>query len=483
MDGVFVGIRDSLCVPHIYDLSPVLSSGEHQITLRIDNSIRYAVGNNAHSVTEHTQTNWNGVIGRVELQACDPVWIDSVQVFPKIADKSITVRVGVGNNLSRSVRCRIMVSVLGKKEEFTRDILPGETATDEVTLALGPDMPLWDEFSPRLTDLEVSLRTFGRKIFRGSQVLQVGFREMGRSGTQFSVNGRPTFLRGNLECCIFPRTGYPPMDEDYWLSIFRLTREYGFNHVRFHSWCPPEAAFRAADQLGLMLHVETPVWTELGTDPVLDQFVYAEGDRILQTYGNHPSFCMLAVGNEPSGPNKDRFLKKIVAYWQAKDPRRAYTTCAGWPELPGSDYHVLPSRDGKPIRLHGGPLGPTTAFDYARNIEGCEVPIVAHELGQWCVYPCYDEIAKYTGLLRARNLETFRDALAAHHMAGMDRVFSRASGMLQLFLYKADIEAMLRTRGIGGFQLLSLQDFPGQGSALVGFLDAFWDTKGYVTPE
>lgn len=485
VDGKLMGMEDSLCTPHVHDLSTTLTPGPHKIALRIDNSVKYTVGLNAHSITEHTQTNWNGVVGRIELQATDPVWIESTQVFPKVADKSALIRVKIANMLKDTSKGRVTAAACGKKAEKAFAAKPGETSEIEIPLVLGDEARLWDEFSPNLIDLSVSLKASASgKSFTDTRSLKFGLREVGKVGTQFAINGRPTFLRGNLECCIFPLTGYPPTDVNHWLRIFRTAREYGLNHIRFHSWCPPESAFCAADQLGLTFHIETPVWTELGTDQALDDYVYAESDRILEAYGNHPSFCMMAVGNEPSGPNKDAFLSKIVAYWKQKDSRRAYTTCAGWPELPGSDYHVLHARNGKPIRLHGGgPLGPTTAFDYSENIAGCDVPIVAHELGQWCVYPNYDEIAKYTGTLRARNFESFRDSLAAHHMAGMDKAFSKASGMLQLLLYKADMEAVLRTKGAGGYQLLALQDFPGQGSALEGFVDAFWDSKGYVTPE
>ena len=61
--------------------------------------------------------------------------------------------------------------------------------------------------------------------------------------------------------------------------------------------------------------------------------------------------------------------------------------------------------------------------------------------------------------------------------------FLLASGKLQALCYKADIEAALRTKNFAGFQLLDLHDFPGQGSAIVGVLNPFWESKGYVTPQ
>ncbi len=487
VDGKAAGMQDSLCAPHTYDLSDALAPGPHRITLRIDNNIKYKVGKDAHSITGHTQSNWNGIVGRIELQATDPVWIDAVRVFPNVAARTARVEVYVGNRTPGGAAgtCSLSVNGADSPAESPLNAPPGSSLAVQQELPLGDAARPWDEFSPQTYELAVSISaSAGGKPYADTKQVRFGLREMGRSGSYIAVNGRPTFLRGNLECCIFPNTGYPAMDVDGWLRILTIAKSYGLNHVRFHSWCPPEAAFEAADRAGILFHIETPVWTELGSDAKLDQFIYDESDRILAAYGNHPSFCMLAVGNEPSGPNKRAFLEKIVKYWQQKDPRRLYTTCAGWPELPGSDYHVVHQRFGKPFRLHGGgPLGPGTAADYTECMKNADAPVVSHELGQWCVYPSYAEIPKYTGTLRARNLETFRESLDAHHMLDQAAAFSKASGALQFLMYKADIETILRTPGTAGYQLLSLQDFPGQGSALVGFLDAYWDSKGYATPE
>jgi hypothetical protein len=348
------------------------------------------------------------------------------------------------------------------------------------------DVLLWDEFSPNRYRLAVCIDTDDGQRMPDAKSLHVGMRDFKTKGTQFTINGRLTFLRGTLECCIFPLTGYPPTDVEGWRRIIRVAKAHGLNHFRFHSWCPPEAAFDAADEEGFYFHVETPVWTVLNEDPKVDAFIYAEGDRILRTYGNHPSFCMFCVGNEPSGKNQGAFLSKIVSYWKQKDPRRVYTGCSGWPVTPEADYHSRPQPRGHAwgaglkSRFNAGPL--STNVDYSKEVAQFKVPVVSHEIGQWCVYPNFKEIAKYTGVTRARNFEAFRDSLAAHGMADQADDFLMASGKLQTLLYKEEIEAALRTPGFGGFQLLDLHDFPGQGTALVGILDPFWDGKGYVTP-
>ena len=121
--------------------------------------------------------------------------------------------------------------------------------------------------------------------------------------------------------------------------------------------------------------------------------------------------------------------------------------------------------------------------DYRDFVSRHQVPVISHEVGQWCVYPNFGEIGKYTGVLRAKNFEIFRDSLKANHMLDQAGDFLMASGKLQALCYKEEIESLLRTPGLGGFQMLQLHDFPGQGTALVGVLDAFWDSKGYISAE
>ena len=310
-------------------------------------------------------------------------------------------------------------------------------------------------------------------------------REFRAEGTRFQINGTPVFLRGTLECAIFPLTGYASMDADYWTKIYRRCKEFGLNHVRFHSWCPPQVAFEVADREGIYLQVECGVWTSVGEGTPVDEWLYAESGRIVKEYGNHPSFVMMSHGNEPLGQNKDEYLKKFVDYWKAKDNRRVYSAGSGWPYLPNANYWNTSNPringawgGGMKNLLNANP--PTTDYDFHTLLEGKTMPTISHEIGQWCVYPDFSEIPEYTGVLKAKNLEIFKETLEEHHLGDMAAKFLYASGRLQTLCYKADIEAALRTPGFGGFQLLDLHDFPGQGSALVGVLNPFWKPKGYV---
>lgn len=360
----------------------------------------------------------------------------------------------------------------------------------KITLKLDRPPRLWSEFSPDLYESEVTLRTETTK-FSDSSTATFGFRQLGVQGTQFTLNGRKIFLRGTLECCIFPRTGYPPTDVESWRRIIRVCQAHGLNHIRFHSWCPPEAAFAAADELGFYIYAECAAWVNqgenVGDGKPIDRWIYAEGDRILEAYGNHPSFLLMSYGNEPAGRNQKRYLGDLVDSWKKKDGRRLYTSAAGWPFLPESQWHLTPAPriqgwgEGLKSRINARP--PETLTDYRDHVTKWSVPLVSHEIGQWCVYPNFDEIEKYTGYLKPRNFEIFRDLLEANHMGDQARAFLLASGKLQTLCYKEEIESALHTPGFGGFHLLDLHDFPGQGTALVGVLDPFWEGKGYVTPE
>ena len=271
----------------------------------------------------------------------------------------------------------------------------------------------------------------------------------------------------------------------------RALKTYGMNHMRFHSYCPPEAAFVAADITGVYLHVECSSWanqgTSIGNGGAVDRFIYEEGDRIIREYGNHPSFCMLAYGNEPAGRHQNQYLGKLISYWKSIDNRRVYTSAAGWPVIPENDYHLISDPriqhwgEGLKSIINAEP--PQTMFDFRDVVAKYKVPVIGHEIGQWCVYPDFSEIEKYTGILKASNFEIFRETLEGNGMGGQAVDFLLASGKLQVLCYKADIEAALRTPGFAGFQMLQLHDFPGQGTALVGILNPFFESKGYVTPE
>ena len=420
VDARLAGSSNDISTPQVFDLSEQLTPGRHVIAIMVDNGsgVPEQLYASSHAYTEDTQTNWNGIIGRIELSAGTS--------FPE------------------------------KPENLEK-----------------PDNP--------------------EKRGQGLTI----------QGQHFYQNGHPVFLRGRHDACVWPLTGHVAMDVDSWRRYMQVCKDYGLNHVRFHSWCPPEAAFVAADEADIILQPELPFWGSFDEkDSVLMTFLHKEGENILHWYGHHPSFRMFALGNELWGSIEkmaefiDDFRKiapdklytfgsnYYLGYQGVKPGMDYFTTCRvggeGWGNYnthTRGSFSFADAADGGMINH----FHPNTAMNFEEGCSLTTVPIISHETAQFQTYPDYSEIKKYTGALYPYNMEVFRQRLEQAGMGDQAEAFHRASGLWSMQLYKQDIEMDLRTRNMAGFQLLDLQDYPGQGSAYVGVLDAFQDSKGLVS--
>ncbi|WP_373523542.1 sugar-binding domain-containing protein [Aquiflexum sp.] len=493
IDDQIIGMKNTLGTPHNYELNiENLNPGKHTITIRVDNRVKEVnVGLNAHSISDNTQTNWNGIVGDIRLVATPRIYMEELKIIPDISRKSVSVKLKIKNNSGNSQKAKLTLTA----EKLNGDFPNEKTINQEVDLDIGinnidlsyqmGDNPaLWDEFNPNTYQMVLALKSDS-----GTDLKHVdfGMREFKVDGKHFSINNNPVFLRGTLECAIFPLTGYPPTKTEDWERIFRIIKDHGLNHMRFHSWCPPKAAFQAADKMGIYLQVEASAWASIGDGEPIDQWLYEEAESILNEYGNHPSFVMMAHGNEPAGKNHKEYLIEFVDYFKNYDDTKIYTSGAGWPYIDNADYFNSPAPRiqhwNQNLNSIINKSEPQTVFDYQELTDKTPMPVVSHEMGQWCVFPNFNEMPKYTGVLKPKNFEIFKATLENSNLDHLADSLMLASGKLQTLCYKADIEAALRTKHFGGFQLLDLHDFPGQGTALVGVLDAFWDEKGYVTPD
>ncbi|HTV40961.1 MAG TPA: discoidin domain-containing protein [Candidatus Sulfotelmatobacter sp.] len=495
LDNRELGSDISLCTPHEYDLG-MESAGKHRLTIRVDNRMILPYRPDAHSVSDSLDDAWNGIVGKIELRATDKLWVDNVQIFPDVQTKSVRVRMNLHNISGSMFGAQITFNVDSCQgtspihvEPTVKSFWDDEPDTNvpvEALIHLGDQAHLWDEFSPALYQLRIRGSGTAGVNFDERITNVFGLRDFHTEGNQFMLNGRPMYFRGTHFGGDFPLTGYPATDVESWKSIFETCKRYGLNHMRFHSWCPPEAAFEAADELGFYLQVECGMWNSFAPGGQMEKQLYSETERIIRDYGNHPSLMLISASNEAAGRWK-QVLPEWVKHFRAEDPRHLYTPDTGWalidsPDEPingGADYLVVGRIGPNHVRGPAGWFG----SDYREFIAGVNVPIIGHEVGQWCAYPDFDIIKRFTGFMAPGNFEIFRDSAAAHGVLEMDKNFAWASGRFQLECYKEEIEANLRTPGLDGFQLLDLHDYTGQGTALVGLLDPFWESKGYTTPE
>lgn len=503
VNGMYAGESHSLCAPHTFDVTPFIRKGNNTLVMEIDNAPYVNLGTWSHGYSPGLQTIWNGAVGNLSLEVLDDVYLDSIQCYPSLKDSQIRIQAAIVNCSSKQSRGTLQITLVDEdgKEVLheTRHIVaqPGNNALDELFTLDASPLP-WDEFTPHLYRL--TLRSSVGKS-RHEEQLNIGFRDISTENGRLNINGYTTFLRGEHDGGSFPLTGYPSMDKEDWLRILRTGKDYGLNHWRFHSWCPPEAAFQAADELGVYLQPELTLFSQdwentlIGQDAARDDFLFSELQRLLDTYGNHPSFLVMCMGNELRGDAE--VLERWVAWGKAHDDRHLYVSSANleamrkYLPLKGDQLQVAHavSVNGRRYERRMGSYFnaeyPCTDKDYSHTLAAPydQYPAIVHELGQWTVYPDYKEIAKYTGVLAPRNLEVFRERLEQKGMLDQADDFLHSSGKLSAALYREEIERALRTQGLSGFQLLDLRDYPAQGSALVGLLNVFWESKGIISPE
>ena len=482
-----VGSDISLCTPHEYDLGS-LEPGRHEMTLLVDNRMILPYRPDAHSISDSLDDSWNGVVGKIELRATPRIWLERVRVFPDVTNRSAVVQVTIGNATGESGSGWLSVvrGNLASSRESSDAVPVSWQANGAETQCIIPPDPhagLWDEFHPALETWTLLLTS---REGTDARTVRFGFRSLTTSGTQFYLNGHPAFFRGTHFGGDFPLTGYPPTEVESWRKLFETCKDYGLNHMRFHSWCPPEAAFTAADEIGFYLQVEPGMWNAFAPGSAVTLQLYSETERILQDFGNHPSLMLISASNEASGRWK-QVLPEWVRHFRKEDSRHLYTPDTGWslvddphePVRSDADYLDVGRVGGWHVRGEGGWFG----GDYERAIQGLDVPVISHEVGQWCAYPNLDMIRDFHGFMQPGNFEIIRDSARAHGVLPMNHAFAAASASFQLACYKEEVEAALRTPGLGGFQLLDLHDYTGQGTALVGLLDPFWKPKGRLTPE
>ena len=442
------------------------------------------------AASDETQTNWNGLLGFVRLRAEKPVFISSLRVLP--AGDEITVTVELDAALPWTGVLRLASPVLKEAAEQAVSVDPGRHEIRFEHLPVRPEAARWDLEEGNLHEITCSGEGLEEKTDR------FGLRDFGARDGFLTLNGRRFFLRGEANCAVFPETGYCPMEKETWKGILERYRAYGVNCMRFHSHCPPEAAFAAADELGMLMQPELSHWDpeHAFASPEARAYYRTELLRILKHLANHPSFVMMTFGNElHADGDGHRFMDSLLREAREADPTRLYANGSNTeygqagPD-PESDFYTSSDCFGERLRATvAGPAGwlndRDTDFrtDYGTGMELLRKtsgkPVFSFEVGQYEVLPDFGEIEEYRGITAPENLRHIRRKVREKGLEADWKQRVEATGELSLLCYRAEVEAALRTEGFSGISLLGLQDFPGQGTALVGMMNAHLQPKPY----
>lgn len=600
VDGVYVGSFDSFYVEHRYELTQWLTPGTHTLVVMIDNTDYVSSG--GHMTSPDTQTNWNGILGEISLETVEDIAIEKLWIYPCRKHKNVELRLqlshcGTLSETRAEVSCRLTrlrikegrdfehfeplytqaadtrrtwiaenkgqdapyiietlavldnqiynlpqceeqrIDSLSQGKEQHSEILQGLcSSVFSVEYLLGEDVKEWDEYNPFVYELTV-------RILRRDKVLcertsHFGLRDLTHQERILYCNNNEIFLRGTHDGMIFPLTGYAPMDLDSWLRVYGTSKEYGLNHYRYHTCCPPKAAFLAAAYLGIYVQAELAFWgsiynkEEEQCDINQQEFLLEEGIRALDAFGDLPSFFGMSMGNELWGSKEE--INRMIGVLKTHDPRHLYTQGSNnhqfvpsvlsnddffsgvrfskdrlfrgsyamcdaplgfvQTERPGAywnyDNVIFPTEIKKKQASKGG----TIQIQYGTGVKEVEVtageeeevahvPVVSHEIGQYEFTPDFHEIELYTGVLQPENLRIFQERMDEKGLLSYADDYLHASGKLAGASYKLELEAAFRSAELSGFQLLDIKDFSGQGTALVGILNAFHKNKGVIARE
>ncbi len=571
--------QGTLSTPYIFELTGV-EPGVHELTFLSDNSYPGMPKSDicySSAATDETQTNWNGIVGEVEMYTKPQEFIAGLRVYPRkeestaggfVLDVCVEIAAGdewaaaaevcqlgpYGKQYETQYRKVILCSdALAEGEaEFLFDsttvplaiISKQDLISDEITakhgsgcceekciefcirgLKLRDDVKIWDEEAGNLYEMTAALFVQTEKLRLDNAQrsnlqpenkqsengecacdeyrTHFGIRHFGDNGTgRLALNGRTIFLRSEANCAEYPETGHPPMTVPEWKEILLKYRSYGINCVRFHSHCEPEAAFAAADELGMLLQPELSNWNPKDAFETEESYAYyrEELTAILREYANHPSFVMLTLGNELHALSAGRArMNELVGLAKGLDPTRLYAngSNAFYGEEgcdPESDFYT--SQSCKEVVIRGTFSGmkgyineeyPSAEHTYDEAMAAIRQqygkPVFSFEVGQFEVLPDFEELDSFRGISDPVNLKLIKKRVEKQGLLPIWKQYVAATGELSRLAYREEIEAAMRTKELSGISLLGLQDFPGQGTALVGMMNSHLEPKPYAFAE
>lgn len=481
----------------IFELTGIWQ-GEHELTLLSDNSYPGLPHDGivySSAATDETQTNWNGVLGYLRLRVEEPVFLSLVRAYPR--GNRLDVLVTVESDREWSGNISVNSQALREPAEKQVTVKSGRNEAEFRGLELRDGVLRWDEYEGNLYELTAELS--GEGLPAQSKAVTFGVRDFGPDGSgRLALNGRAIFLRSEANCAVFPETGYCPMDVEDWIKILETYKSYGVNCMRFHSHCPPEAAFTAADRLGILMEPELSHWNPTDAFSSQESWDYYRVELIetLRLLCNHPSFVMLTFGNELQADQLGhRRMDELLSMAHKEDPTRLFAN--------GSNVHYgmrgcdLKSDFYTSNRFHDLYLRGTDAnmrgyinqsypsarenFDEAMDAlrETYQKPVFSFEVGQFEVLPDFRELGDFHGVCDPANYRWIRDRVEQKGLMPVWEKYVEATGELSRIGYREEVEAAMRTEKLSGISLLGLQDFPGQGTALVGMLKSHLKPKPY----
>ena len=492
VNGQEVGNHEGLTTASNMDLGRALKPGvAHWLVIRVDNQMRSGKYTPVKDKPPYRPIewdysspvgafnyigNWGGIYRSVYLESTGSVWLEGAKVDSDIDQETVTVSATVRNQLptqSQQIRYQVMILEENGNVVAQRSSQQNIHRKRDQSISLEveiPDMHLWSPEAPHLYRATVSIYAHGE--ISDEIQLRFGMRRLSTQGKKVLLNNRPYYLRGYSVGRGDPIEGILPVAKDYYLDQFQTAREFGFNYVRYHSSTPPREAFEAADEVGILLHIELPVMFTSWLMPS-NKLLLRELERILVNYRNHPSLCALAFGNEfnlerdfDTDAEKSEFLRVIDKFYRTGK------------EL-APDVFIMSNA--------GYPVFPSDLIASYKGLSAGGVPTLKHESGGYRdSLPDIDLVERFTGVLKADRLAERRRWVEEKDLTKLYPTLRRHSERLQQTVRKWHFERARSIPELSGYEFWLLVDSPAnhyQDSWEDGLLNYFGEPKAITAEE
>jgi beta-galactosidase len=464
-----VGAHHSYLTPFRVNLAAHAKAGDTiTISARVDARRRKEVDPlmGCFDTLDFLYITWGGLYRGVTLEATDATRLGDVFVIPQVASETAEIRVALDG--PKTGHFKIAAEILDAAGRSVASIESSAASGAETILAARiASAKLWSPKTPYL--YRARIRLLSDSKLADTRTVRFGMREFKVANGKFLLNGKPIFLRGYGDDCIFPNTICPPSDKSELHRRLALAREYGFNYVRHHSWMPPEEYLEAADELGMMLQPEFPFayrW-DLPTTPEAQRAALEQWQAMIRLHRNHPSIVTWCMGNELY----DSFSLASEMYRMAKnlDPTRPVIDSDGCnfkhEDRETLDFMVVQFREGDSIGFQ----------DTKYNIPaGIRKPVIAHEMGYFVTLHDLKQLALFKNGVRPYWLLQARDLAERNGLKDDYPDWLASSYRLQAACLKSNLEAARRSR-LSGTSVWLFQDYP---NCAEGVVDMFFRPKG-----
>ena len=482
VNGKEVGESRLITTPFSFDVTDAVVFGrENVVTMAVDNLLRSGkyspeespLAGGQWDVSEpvgafNSNANWGGVYGKVELVATGDARADSIRVRGDVERKTATFDIGVDRRPgSARQETRATVTVTdsdGAEVGIGQAYCAAGEDSIEVLVPISGMRP-WHPEEPHL----YSARVIVDGVDSDTLALRFGVRKIETRGTRVLLDGAPVYLRGFCIGRADAVAGMLPVEKGLYLERFERARRMGFNYVRWHSTMPPEEAFDAADEAGMLMVAELPVVFTPFFMPHVEQ-LHEEMESALLHYRHHPSFFALAFGNEfnverdfGDDEGRGRFMQEIARLYD-----HAKRLAGDILVMSNCGYSLYPT---DMVAAHAGFVD--------------DRPTVKHESGGYREsLPDVDLAERFTGVLLPDKLVRKREWLDRAKLRERYAELRRHSERLQQSVRKWHFEKIRRIGQLCGYQYWQMADAPPgcyTDGLEDGILNYFWAPTKAVT--